>query len=106
MLRAGQRPYFGFYMNDAVADRPVPRDGAFHHVVFQYTGDAKEIWVDGRRVLRRHSRPYLGTRGATRIGKSPGWNNVAASHFVGAMKDLRIYDRALSAAEIARLGGK
>jgi hypothetical protein len=103
MLRDGQRPYFGFYLNDLIADRPVPRDGAFHRLVFQYTGEEQEIWMDGVRIAHRRSGPYLGRTGATRIGRNPDWSNVGGSHFVGGLRDVRIYDRALSVGEVGAL---
>lgn len=103
MLRTGQRPYLGFYLNDLIADRPVPRDGRFHHLVFQFTGEEQEIWMDGERVAHRRSGPYLGDRGATHLGRNPGWTNVGRTHLVGGLRDVRVYGRALTASEITAL---
>jgi hypothetical protein len=90
-------------LNDLIADRPVPRDGAFHRLVFQYTGEEQENRMDGGRIAHRRSGPYLGRTGATRIGRNPGWSNVGGSHFLGGLRDVRIYDRALSVGEVGAL---
>ncbi len=38
-----------------------------------------------------------------RLGWNPKWSDVGGTHFVGAMRDVRIYGRALSAAEVETL---
>jgi len=72
------------------------------HVVFQYDKKAgqQEIWIDGRFICSRSSGPYQGKSGETIIGGSPVWNNVPCKDFMGFIRDVRIYDRALTAAEI------
>ena len=102
MLRGTLQPFLGFYMNDLSAPDSLDR-GAWHHLVFQYTGREQEIWIDGVRAARRAASPYRGTSGGTRIGRNPDWNNVGGTHFTGSMRRLRIYDRGLSGEDIASL---
>ncbi len=61
------------------------------------------IWINGHLVCARRSEPYAGNRGTTRIGKSPRWNNVPSRDLEGYLREVRGYDRLLSAEEIARL---
>jgi concanavalin A-like lectin/glucanase superfamily protein len=102
MLRGNSQPYLGFYMNDLAAPDALTH-GEEHHLVFQYTGTKQQIWVDGALVAERASSAYEGTTGETRIGRNPSWTNVGGTHFVGAMRNVRVYGRALSPAEIAEI---
>ncbi len=54
-------------------------------------------------LAHRPSEPYAGTGGYTRLGWNPKWSDVGGTHVVGAMRDVRIYGRALSAAEVETL---
>jgi hypothetical protein len=102
MLRGNSQPYLGFYMNDLIAPEPVTH-GEEHHLVFQFTGAKQQIWVDGALAAERASSAYEGTTGATRIGRNPSWTNVGGTHFVGAMRNVRVYGRALAPAEVAEI---
>lgn len=102
MLRGNSQPYLGFYMNDLAAPDPLTH-GEEHHLVFQFTGTKQQIWVDGALVAERASSAYAGTSGATSIGRNPSWNNVGGTHFVGAMRNVRVYGRALTPSEIAEI---
>jgi hypothetical protein len=57
--------------------------------------------VDGVQAAQDNGGPYLGTSGDTRIGQ---WNNN--QWFRGIIDDVRIYNVALSQAEVASLAGK
>lgn len=99
-------PRMGFYLNDLSTGKTVkPQDG-WSHLVFQYTGSAQEIWLNGTRIGTRAARPYLGAASDLHIGKAHRWSNVPAHDFKGGMRDFRLYTRALTAAEVAELARK
>lgn len=102
MLRGGRQPYLGFYLDDAISPLPIGA-GEWAHLVFQFNGTHQLIWINGQLVCARRSEPYAGNRGTTRIGKSPRWNNVPSRDLEGYLREVRGYDRLLSAEEIARL---
>lgn len=102
MLRGGRQPYLGFYINDAISPLPIGA-GEWAHLVFQFNGTHQLIWINGQLVCARRAEPYAGNRGATRIGRSPRWNNVPSRDFEGYLREVRAYDRVLSPEEIARL---
>lgn len=99
MLRGGRQPYLGFYINDAISPEDVPVND-WTHLVFQYSGKRQEIWVNGQFLCARDSRAYGGKGGTLRIGYSPRWNNVPSRDFEGYLRELRIYNRALTETEI------
>lgn len=105
MLRGGRHPYIGFYINDAMSPEDI-RAADWCHLVFQYTGTRQELWTDGRLLCARKAKPYEGTKGGTIIGKSPLWSNVPSKDYEGYMREIRIYDHALSAVEIVTLYNK
>lgn len=87
-------------------------DGSWRHVVWQYDGTDKVIYVDGiedARVANPHSGLAIGS-GVTRYGiigdgsEATSFNGARNSiHFDGQISDLRFYDRALSAEEVKML---
>lgn len=103
MLRDNLQPYFGFYVNDAMSPLTLPSNGEWAHLVFQYTGNHQQIWINGRLICERAATAYAGETGITTIGKNPRWDNVPAKDFQGFLRDFRIYARALSVAEIGLL---
>lgn len=105
MLRGARQPYLGFYNNDAISPRPITV-GRWNHLLFSYDGEYQMIWINGEAACARKASPYLGESGTLRIGKTPGWSNVPSHHFVGSMKDIRIYNRVLTFGEIYRLAGR
>lgn len=105
MLRGNRQPYFGFYGADLFSPVGLPVDREWVHLAFQYTGTHQEIWINGRLMCRREMTPYLGEQGVTAIGKTPRWGNVPAKDFAGHLRDLRIYQRALSDLEVGVLAG-
>jgi hypothetical protein len=103
MLRENRQPYLGFLVHDQISPVGIPWEQEWMHLVFQYTGEFQQIWINGHLVVRRRTEPYLGTTGVTTIGKAPRWNNVPAKDFVGFMRDVRIYQRLLVPEEIVFL---
>lgn len=79
-------------------------DDAWHHVVFQRRGDRLELSVDGGRAATAPlgpGRPDFRPTGAftIHIGTQPDYK----AFYAGALDDVRIYGRALSGNDTARL---
>ena len=82
-----------------------PEMGRWHHVAGTYDGTFRLLYVDGKLVDRQY---YRGTIFAVSQPFGIGFDGIAdgnAEWFEGAVDDVRIYDRALSAKEIRRLHG-
>jgi len=106
MLRDARKPHLGFYVNDLTSSHQVNIEDGWVHLIFQYTGAAQQIWINGQLAGERGAAPYAGQTGATCIGCAPDWDNVPAMSFKGAMRDLRIYGVALSPDQIGNLLGE
>lgn len=78
----------------------VPNDGAFHHVVLSVAAGVGTWTVDGVQRATISNPPVLATRPITHIG---GSGSPAVTYPAGALDEVRIYPRALTAAEIATL---
>lgn len=105
LMRDPDKPYFGFYLNDLRSPLSIRSEMGWTHLAFIFTGTHQQIWINGMMVVERNSDPYQGVKGETRVGKAPMWNNVPSACFKGAMRDLRIYDMALSPQQIRLLAG-
>jgi hypothetical protein len=83
-------------------------DNQWHHVVFVVDASGGTLYVDG---VQKGSLPWTGTPGATsttqplRLGVYPGAYGITYFSFPGSLDDVRIYNRALSAAEVSTLYG-
>jgi len=81
-------------------------DGEFHHVASTFQGNQISLFVDGALVA---SNPISGSVSFGEVNTFVGlhqWIDSSvrgSSRFDGAVDDLRIYDRALSASEIAAI---
>ena len=76
-------------------------DDAWHLVAVTYDGTTVQLWLDG--VMVGEDPKTLNTTGQSLlIGRKLG---TTGEHFEGAIDDIRIYDRALSDAELAMLYG-
>jgi hypothetical protein len=74
-------------------------DGAWHHIAVVYDGAQKQLWVDG--VLERQlafSSAVSVNDQSVRFGQN---SEYPTGDFGGVLDDVRIYDRALTPAEIA-----
>ena len=80
----------------------VLQTGRWHHLAGVYDGDQLRIYVDGRLDGSRWigKKVSLGTEGPLWVGRSFKGNE---SSLVGAIDDVRVYGRALSAPEIQAL---
>lgn len=67
------------------------------HLATTYDGATMRLYVDGTQVA---SRPQTGALATSTSPLSLGGNGVWGEHFSGTMDDVRIYRRALTAAEI------
>jgi len=82
---------------------PGYNDNQWHHVVFVVTASGGRLYVDG---TRKTTQVWTGTPGASsttqniNLGQYPG---TATPFFPGLLDDVRIYNRALSAAEVSAL---
>lgn len=78
------------------------RPRQWHHLAFTYDGASLELYVDGTVAGRKHiGRKRTTGSGHLSIGeRADGWKE---GRFRGRIDDVRIYDRVLSAAEVARL---
>lgn len=93
-----------FGTNDITAgDNDMPSntaidDGQWHHVAAVYDGSAKYLYIDG---VLDNSEVASGTLGTNDFSVLIGDNaEVPGRYFGGAMDDVQVYDRALSASEI------
>jgi hypothetical protein len=77
---------------------PVP--GEWQHLAATYDGTTADYYVDGTLVATRSVAQGAGNSNVWRIG---AYGSVAGGFFDGLIDDVRIYDRALSATEVASL---
>ncbi len=83
----------------------LPSTGMWHHVVATYDGASMSIYVDGALAASN------GARGAIPISTDPLMigtrtaNSAAGERFDGRLDDLRLYNRAISFAEVRSLFG-
>ncbi|MEM7396744.1 MAG: LamG-like jellyroll fold domain-containing protein, partial [Verrucomicrobiota bacterium] len=75
----------------------------WRHLVFQYTGEHMQIWVDGRMDASRTAPPFNGSKGHFDVGRAPRWDDVKTRDWAGAMRHLRVYTRSLTEPEILGL---
>ena len=76
-------------------------DTDWHHVVGVVDNDTGYLYVDGGKQAQEAAVEFVETGSYAYIGKH--YNNGSDRYWIGAIDDVRIYYRALSAAEIAGL---
>jgi len=83
-------------------------DGQWHQVVFVADASGGRLYVD---AVQKASQPWTGPAGAPsttqelRLGHYPGVTG-GDSYLPGLLDEVRVYDRALSAAEVAQIYGE
>ena len=78
-------------------------DGEWHHIGFVWDGSCRHLYIDGVEVAN-DDKPLLGLNEAYgNLYFGVGSTLVEGTYFSGLIDDVRIYDRALSAEEIAAL---
>jgi hypothetical protein len=81
-----------------------PREGRWHHVAFTFDGQKLRLFTDGRAV------GFKATKGALVVNQEPlligqMYQKAVNTGFRGAIDEVRLYDRALSEAELASNAG-
>jgi len=98
-IRSGT-PYFGFYSDDT-SGGSATSVGVWYYLTFVYTGSASNtriIYLNGNLAASSISSGVLQTSGAIpQIGTSYNYSSLLMQ---GSIDDVRIYNRALSAAEV------
>ena len=91
----------GYVECDAALDPSRVLDGGWHHCAATADGAVMRVYLDGAEVgsLERPGRIVLDPNAPAFIGSTEGNNE----HFQGRLDEVRVYGRALSAAEIAAL---
>ncbi|HET6283789.1 MAG TPA: LamG domain-containing protein [Polyangia bacterium] len=96
-VRAGQIQAWKWNTITLVATAP-PATNSWHHVAYTYDGVTHKLYIDGAAPATGTVAPNAATVTVTEIG---AWNNSAL--FNGQLDDLRIYNVALTAAQVAKL---
>ena len=112
LLALGTEPgvyglWFGLGINESYTEdgAPLPpsrlKDGQWHFLAATYDGSFKRLYADGKEIGRAAIRGSIVTRGSSTayIGSYQG----RTEFFPGDIDDVRVYDRALSAEEIAAI---
>lgn len=94
---------FAFYGNDLEASSNFPPLNTWAHYVFTYNHQtqSRRVYLNGLMIANDTSVPYTGS-GITAIGKNIV-QDVPNGRYNGKLDDIRIYNRALSDAEVAAL---
>jgi Concanavalin A-like lectin/glucanases superfamily len=94
----------GFATFDEVHDTPPPTTGTWYHTAMTWDGHVKTLWLNGKNVATKPNVSVVfEPGGAVTFGADTDNGGQQSSPFVGIMDDLRIYDHALAADEIAAL---
>jgi endonuclease/exonuclease/phosphatase family metal-dependent hydrolase len=98
--------YNGTTWNAVISTGVNTKDGAWHHLVGQYTGSSVQVYVDG--VLKNQA-AFTGsivyTLGSSFFLGQHG-NGGVHHNFNGTIDQVRVYGRALTAAEISALAAE
>ena len=96
-------PPVGRFVPKPLISESVITDGQWHNVGFVWDGAHRFLYVDGVEVAKDAAaqNPLKSATGGLYIGS--GENLEAGTFFSGLIDDIRIYDKALSAEEVAAL---
>ncbi len=101
--------YFGWFANSVitVSSAATVTDGQWHLAVGKFESGTGELYLDGVSQGTNSGGNGIAQNfaGYWRIGsyRLASWTNASDGYFPGSIDDVRIYNRALSAAEIAKL---
>jgi hypothetical protein len=85
---------------------PPPTTNRWYHTAMTWDGNTKALWLDGAMAdSEANARVQFTDGGPVTFGADTDNGGQQSSPFVGVMDDLRIYDHALTAQEIATLAG-
>ena len=93
---------FGVWTNGGtllVSTTTLPSTGAWHLITYTLSGGTNTLYIDGTSVSTSTTATNTGAATALTAGMTPGGSN----YFTGDLEMIRVYNRALSAAEISGL---
>lgn len=104
-LTAWYQPFAGSYLWDfgAPAGMPFVADGQWHHVALVAETTGGRLYLDGslvRTMLWSGPPQAISTTAPLRLGRYPG---ISGLYFQGAIDETALWNRALSATEIAKM---
>ena len=110
LLRGGKdcRVFFAAGVTEAARSDAGLNDGRWHHVAAVYNGATREavMFVDGARQKLSRKADYLPSTTGIRLGRYySGTKQQTGGVYNGLMDELRIFDKALSEAEVKALCG-
>ena len=79
---------------------PAPVNGSWHHIAATQAGSTATLYLDGKRRASGTVPPIGNAPSSINIGRHDG---PGFSYFAGRIDDVRLYNRALSEAEVAEL---
>ena len=89
------------YGGGTLASAPLIGTGAWHHIAYTFDGTTHRVYVDGVAGTPTTNAPQTATPTETYLGSYDGANEFLQ----GALDDARVYNRALSPAEVTTLAG-
>lgn len=85
--------------NITLSGSQIPTTGAWHHVAFVTDGSAWQYYLDG--TLRKSGTFAVALNTVTNDVEIGARHDIATGYFDGMLDEVRIYNRALTAAEVA-----
>ncbi|NQZ57934.1 MAG: FecR domain-containing protein [Lentisphaeraceae bacterium] len=96
LLIRRHHPYQAHLNNDSIAGM-VLENKRWYHIVFRFHQNEQSIFVDGQQVMSSSGHSNLDSKDKLEIGRWRG------SYFKGRMRDVRVYNQALSVKNIHEL---
>ena len=91
------------YPNGLISNKTGLDNNTWNHFIFVKKEDKITIYINGRLAAEQNSPLENAQRNNENIRLGANLHNVSKQNFIGAMDDLRIYNRALSEAEVKEL---
>ena len=85
-----------------IVSAPLPGAGAWHHAAYTFDGSTHVFYVDGKLAARSGVSQTSSAPSRLEFGRRTGGKHGDA----GSLDDVRIYGRAISAAEVSALAGE
>ncbi|MDB6078674.1 MAG: hypothetical protein JWO82_2421 [Akkermansiaceae bacterium] len=105
-----QNGILNFRVGSGLATAPLPPPHQWFHLALTYDGATMAIYLDGQLAgSAAYAMTPFSTTGYLYVGSSALGSyeaSIPGYHFFGRMDDLRVYGKALSAAQIASIGGR
>lgn len=100
-IKDGQLKVWGWGAVDLVSTT-APSTGAWHHVAYTYDGTTNRLYVDGASKATSTTAHQSGSAAKVYLGTWTPNNDMLN----GALDEVRVYNRALSATDVSTLAGK